>query len=96
MQLKEAIEYAMEEGGLTVSDLAILLNRQRITVRTWRLGTKPKPHAARDIWRKLNTVTAHVKQNGPLIPPDTNERHRRGIVEGIRNELFGVPAEDTA
>jgi hypothetical protein len=98
MRVTELTQYCCEEGGLTASDLAILLNRPRSTVRTWlKERREPREYIQDHVHGRLTILVDHIKNLPPgtvLVNPYQNLENRVADLERLRDELFAISPED--
>jgi hypothetical protein len=98
MTLSEQIEDVMQRGELTLSDVAVWLQVNRLTLRSWVVNKRtPRERRINHINARLTKLDELVTKDGPFVPADLSEHKRPAFIRGKADEICGgIPKNNTS
>lgn len=83
----QRLNWCLQRGELTISDLAIWFDRPRSTVNTWVQGRTPKGPAGRLAETWLKTLQDWIRNKAGLpVPLELTQSRRVQYIQGLRDD----------
>lgn len=88
LDLKPRLQRVMQDGNLSVADLARWLGRSDPTVRGWVNGIRMAGTSMEQAWisAALNQLERRIKRKQGLPVPRMSQRQRKAYLEELRND----------
>lgn len=96
---KDMLLFCMEKGVLTVTEIALIFERPKSTVKFWVRGMTPSRIYRREAFNRLLSLEKYIKGlNGtPVIPYNTRRQDRNKYIQELADAFKSsnsVPTKD--